>query len=226
MRVRLIGQMGLADGVWYKPDYTRHDSEIEVMLSAFQHGCRTESDFISVMENTSSKKVIDRVQGALKIKPYPHYTMAGFTDWIFEIRGVSRALTHQLVRHRTAWFLQQSQRSVNPTRKEKWYVIPPKIQASVVILEMYEAMMDRCKKRYQFLVSKGVSKEDARFILPNATKTNIFMKMDGSNLMHFLKLRKAKEAQWEIRELAEKIHEAVKKVAPNLFSEDLEEFWW
>jgi len=222
MRVRLVGQMGLAKGIWYKPEYTRHDSEIEVMLSAFMHSCQSEQDFISIMEYTKASKVIDRVQGSLKVG---HYTVAGFSDWIFEIRGVSRGLTHQLVRTRTAWFLQQSQRSVDPTRKEKWYVIPPKVKESVTLMELYADSMNRVKDRYQLNV-RNIPKEDARFLLPNACKTNILMKIDGSNLLHFLKLRKSKHAQWEIRELANKMHDAVKKVAPNLFADELEEYWW
>jgi len=220
VRVRLIGHMGFGPSQFFDRDYSRHGSNIETIIASCMHGCQTHKPYYQIVEGSSPKVIEDRVKSSVKMG---HYTVAGFADFIFNITGVSRALTHQLVRHRTAWFLQQSQRSVNPFHYKEWYVIPPKIKASPTLLGLYEDTMNRAKVRYLEMISHGIRKEDARFLLPNACKTNIFMKIDGSNLMHFLKLR---NAQWEIKELAEKIHELVKGVAPNLFSEDLEEYWW
>ena len=62
-----------------------------------------------------------------------------------------------------------------------------------------------------------IPKEDARFILPNAAKTNIIVTMNGRELHHFFKLRCCARAQWEIREVAIKMCKQVKRVAPTLF---------
>jgi len=155
-----------------------------------------------------------------------HYTVAGMTDFIFVIDDVSRSLTHQLVRHRTGWYLQQSSRAVNPMSEVEWYIVPPKIAKKPAALAEFMEVIDRCKLGYKRLKKMRIPLEDCRFMLPQATKQRIIMKMDGSNLMHFFKLRRDKHAQWEIRNLADRIFYAVKRICPNLFREELREYWW
>jgi thymidylate synthase (FAD) len=219
MEVRLIAYMQV------NPDLGIGSPSPEEIASACMHRCRTTKGFSEIVDEQTEKEVTDRLYSAVKLG---HFTVAGMTDWTFEINGVSRTLTHQLVRHRTAWFLQQSQRSVDPTDEDDWYVTPPSIGDNEEYKFTYDSKMSELKGIYKLFwkYSKGVPKEDARFILPNATKSDIIMKIDGSNLMHFLKLRLDRGAQWEIRELAERIYELVKEKAPNLFREDLQECWW
>jgi thymidylate synthase (FAD) len=229
MKVNLIGYMQVSPEIWAALEGV--DNDPELIASVCMHGCRTIKDFLAIAKESDEETIKKRVQAAIKMK---HFTVAGFTDWIFEIRGVSRALTHQLVRHRTAWFLQQSQRAVNPTLifieeepdGDEWYVIPPKIAEVKYRKMMFKGMMKILKSWYHWLIEREVPKEDARLVLPNATKSNIYMKIDGSNLMHLLKLRLDRHAQWEIRELANRMYELVKAEAPNLFAEELQEYWW
>jgi len=155
-----------------------------------------------------------------------HSTVAGMTDFIFFIEDVSRSLTHQLVRHRTGWYLQQSSRAVNPLAMATWYVIPPKIAKTPAALAEFMEVIDRCKLGYKRLKKMKIPLEDCRFVLPQGTKQRITMKIDGCNLIHFLKLRLDIHAQWEIRQLAKRLHQAVSRVCPNLFKKEMMEYWW
>lgn len=145
------------------------------------------------------------------------YEHAVFT---FAVEGVSRALSHQLVRHRLASFDQQSQRYCKvDVDKDDWYVMPKSIESSanVSLPSLYRAFMDNNAKFYKYLCENGVPNEDARFILPNACKTNIVVTMNARELMHFFNLRCCNRAQWEIKELADKMLAECKSVAPKLF---------
>lgn len=143
----------------------------------------------------------------------------------FDLQHVSRACTHQLVRHRLASFSQQSQRYVRITRS-RGYVKPPSISFDVKIpvqirganLEMtFEDMMDATTQMEEGLLSMGIKAEDARYVRPNAAATNIVTSMNPRQLMHVLALRCASDAQWEIRDLAWAMFACAKLVAPNIF---------
>lgn len=118
-----------------------------------------------------------------------------------KIEGISRACSHQLVRHRMASFVQESQRYTK-IEGDDWYVMPPEI-------ECYEGwfkdQMNQAIANYEGALSVGIKPEDARYILPEATKTNITMTMNVRELFHFLDLRLDKAAQWEIRGMAEEM---------------------
>ena len=133
----------------------------------------------------------------------------------FSIEGISRACSHQLVRHRIASYSQQSQRYVNG---EKFgYVTPDRIKFNPELLKIYKDFMNEVTNIYKCLVAAGVPKEDARFILPNATTTNIVVTMNARELLHFIELRSSPRAQWEIRELAQEMLYQLKQVAPVIF---------
>lgn len=142
----------------------------------------------------------------------------------FAVSGVSRALTHQLVRHRIASYSQQSQRYVDMGKFE--YVTPDSISRRregnvdpYFYLQEYEHLMDEISKLYQGMIIGGIPEEDARYILPNACTTNIVVSMNARQLRHFFALRCCERAQKEIRELANKMLEECIKVAPNIFSD-------
>jgi len=134
------------------------------------------------------------------------------------IGGISRALTHQLVRHRLASYTQQSQRTVDQSGFD--YIIPPTISGSKDSRELFEETMKRIRSSYERLREMGIPKEDARFILPNAVSTEIFMTANLREWRHILRLRLNRTAQWEIRELSQRILTILKKEAPTVF-EDL-----
>ena len=158
-----------------------------------------------------------------------HESVIEHASFTFAVSGVSRALTHQLVRHRVASYSQQSQRYVNMDGFE--YVMPESIEYAIIdesmnteacceILygsELYENIMDEITNLYNLLIEKGVPEEDARYILPNACTTNIIVSMNARELRHFFALRCCNRAQWEIRELANRMLELVKEVAPVMF---------
>lgn len=134
----------------------------------------------------------------------------------FNIEGISRATSHQLVRHRMASYLQQSQRFVKLDGDS--YVTPPKISASKTARKKYDELMRAIWDKYKKLLEAGVPVEDARFVLPNAAKTNIVMTVNAGFLLNFFKLRCCLHSQWEIRKLAGLMLREVKKIAPLIFS--------
>lgn len=137
-------------------------------------------------------------------------------SYTFAIEKVSRACSHQLVRHRIASFSQQSQRYITVKRLDEKIVTPPSVSEDV--LEDYNLVIDVASKGYQRLVKNGVPREDARFLLPNATETSMLMTMDGKALMHFLGLRTCNRAQWEVRVLADIMLEQLRDVDPEIFN--------
>lgn len=135
----------------------------------------------------------------------------------FKISGVSRSLTHQLVRHRIASYTQKSQRYVDESTFE--YVTPDKIKENEVALNLYNNFMNHCKETYKKLKELGIPKEDARFVLPNATKTEIVLTANLREFRHMISLRGSKEAQWEIRRMFIEILKILKEYAPTVFED-------
>lgn len=135
----------------------------------------------------------------------------------FLVVGVSRALTHQLVRHRIASYSQRSQRYVKETQPN--YVTPESIFEDDAAYDVFLKAMNHVWAAYNILLSMGIKGEDARFVLPNACCTEIYITMNFRELRHFLKLRTSKHAQWEIRNMAKEMHSQLMEVAPNVFSD-------
>jgi thymidylate synthase (FAD) len=119
----------------------------------------------------------------------------------FGISGVSRTLSHQLVRHRAGVaFDQQSQRYVN--YKSAATMLPGTIaEADPELRAAYESQVDGALGLYATLVEAGIPGEDARFAFPNATRTNLVMTTNLRALIHMSGLRLCTMAQWEIRRL-------------------------
>jgi thymidylate synthase (FAD) len=136
----------------------------------------------------------------------------------FAISGVTRTLSHQLVRHRAGLaFDQQSQRYVNYKRPA--YMVPGTIQdAPQELRDRYVAEMDESLAFYSELLEAGVPGEDARFVMPNATRTNLVMTTNLRALIHMSGLRLCTMAQWEIRRLFQLIRHEVFGVSPFLGS--------
>jgi thymidylate synthase (FAD) len=136
----------------------------------------------------------------------------------FGISGVSRTLSHQLVRHRAGVaFDQQSQRYV--TFKKAATMLPQTIaDADETIRERYEEQVARSMELYGELVAAGIPGEDARFVFPNATRTNLVMTTNLRALIHMSGLRLCTMAQWEIRRLFQLIRHEIFSVSPFLGS--------
>ncbi len=159
----------------------------------------------------------ERVRSVLTtIMESGHFSTLEHASYTFAIDGVSRVLTHQLVRHRLASFNQQSQRYVK--FKDGFpFVTPPTIAENAEADAAFRALMDAAADTYQQLLDAGIPAEDARFVLPNAAETKIVTTMNVRELLHFFELRCCHRAQWEIQELACRMLELVRPTAPFIF---------
>lgn len=147
-----------------------------------------------------------------------HFSTLEHVSYTFAIDGVSRALTHQLVRHRLASFNQQSQRYVKfanglDTIKPDTVAENPEANA------LFDEAIEFAKDAYVKLLDMGIPAEDARYLLPNAAETKIVVTMNVRELLHFFELRCCNRAQWEIRDLAHKMLELALPTAPFVFAD-------
>ena len=153
-----------------------------------------------------------------------HHSALEHASFTFAVDGVSRACTHQLVRHRVASYNQQSQRYVNFGGGDS-FVVPPSVAANAEAEKVFLTAMEHARAAYDTLVELGLAEgrgkesvqEDARFVLPNAAETKIVVTMNARELRHFLQVRCCNRAQWEIRDLAWTMRGMLREVAPNLF---------
>jgi len=195
MNVRLIG-------------YTLHPEKLPAMAATLTHS-KIKPENLDKISEKEQKAVLEQV---LKLG---HTSVIEHASFTFAISDVSRSLSHQLVRHRIASYSQQSQRYVN--LNEPNYVIPPSISKNKKMKNAYEETMIAIWKHYNKLLEMKIPAEDARYVLPNATCTNIMVTMNARSLLNFFELRCCLHAQWEIRFLANKMLQEVKKVAPTIF---------
>lgn len=143
-----------------------------------------------------------------------HHSVLEFADFTFHIEGVSRALTHQLVRHRLASYAQRSQRYCGENGFE--YVVPSSIKNNEGAYNYYQGLMKMIDEGYKLLQQNGIPNEDARYILPNACETVIEVKMNFRTLIHFMNERLCTRAQWEIRQMALLMKKAIEEQYPEL----------
>ncbi|MDD5693299.1 MAG: FAD-dependent thymidylate synthase [Patescibacteria group bacterium] len=152
-----------------------------------------------------------------------HHSALEHASFSFAVDGISRACSHQLVRHRVASYNQQSQRYV--LFSEGSFVEPPSISEDTEADQIFWEGVENANQSYQSLVkvliAKGKTKEqaqeDARFLLPNAAETKIVITMNARELRHFFQVRCCNRAQWEIKALAWWMRNIAIELAPNLF---------
>jgi len=195
MNVKLIG-------------FTPHPETLPGMAACLTHSKTKPEE----LEKRPEKALIGVLEQVMKLG---HTSVIEHASFTFAVSDVSRSLTHQLVRHRIASYSQQSQRYVN--LNEPNYVVPPSITKNVKMKKAYEETMELIWKEYNKLLEMKIPAEDARYVLPNATCTNILVTMNARSLLNFFELRCCLHAQWEIRQLANKMLQEAKKVAPVIF---------
>lgn len=150
-----------------------------------------------------------------------HESVVEHASATFVVTGVSRALTHQLVRHRLSSFSQQSQRYVDGGFF--YYVVPDQIADNPDAMKVFMRVMETVGAGYSELRGMGIKKEDARFLLPNAAASTIVFTANFRSLRHFLKLRLDRHAQWEIRAMAERMLYLLYIAAPSVFEDIFDE---
>ncbi len=214
-----------------------HTPEPEKVVAAAAKLCYSSSDVQTLMDNLTPEKVESFVE---LLASYGHESPIEHVTFTFGIEGISRACTHQLVRHRIASYSQKSQRYVSEKGFE--YVTPPAIAADEKALARYEAAMAQMndayneiadlleQSHYDALLSEGKGEkealrvarkmaiEDARFVLPNGCETKIIVTMNARSLMNFFHHRCCNRAQWEIRDVAQEMLRLCREAAPALFS--------
>lgn len=169
----------------------------------------------------SAKKMKNKLSEAEQGKLIKMVIASGHTSTIehasftFSVEGVSRVLTHELVRHRIASYSQQSQRYING--KNFGFVTPLTILSKKEAREIFNKTIKDLGEKYEKLIGLGIPKEDARFILPNATDVKIVVTMNARSLFNFLARRMCNRAQWEIRQMATLMHKELMKIAPKIF---------
>ena len=181
----------------------------DAICAAAGNSCYSERPSYEIVEDINSEKVLSRIVGM------GHHSVIEHAVFTFSVEGVSRALTHQLVRHRVASYSQQSQRYVS--MKEPSYVTPHTVQDDPEALKVFEDTMAEIWAAYGKLESMGIPAEDARYLLPNGCTTNITITRNARELLHFFSLRCCNRAQWEIREMADRMLELCREVSPVIF---------
>ena len=213
-----------------------HTPDPERAVAAAAKLCYSPATIDDIREGLTDESVASFVDMLATIG---HESPIEHVSFTFGIEGVSRACTHQLVRHRLASYSQKSQRYVSEGGFE--YIVPPEIEALPEAAELYKKAMAEDQEYYEKIAAilkekhkaellasgmdeKAASRaaekkaiEDARFVLPNACETKIVVTMNARSLLNFFRHRCCNRAQWEIREVADEMLRLCSSVAPNLF---------
>lgn len=221
-----------------KVNLIAHTMEPEIIVAAAAKLCYSKVDASEIMNNLDEAKVSKFIGNLMELG---HESPIEHISFTFAIEGVSRVLTHQLVRHRIASYSQQSQRYVKIDQFE--YIIPNEIAENKEAKDIFIKIMEEDKiaydkiteilsrKAYDSYIKSGFDGkkaarmaekkaiEDARYVFPNATETKIVVTMNARSLKNFFKQRCCERAQWEIRELATEMLRIVREVAPIIFAD-------
>ncbi len=179
-------------------------------------GWATRNERCGAEYEPSEKEVRDMVKYSKEMKLS---SVLDIPFFVFSIKDVSRAFTHQWVRYRVAAHMQQSLRYVNvSTDSFSWFVVPPMVSrnGSGAVID-YVRSQQNAAGIYRKLIDAGVPIEDARFALPIGTKTHITTAMNGEELLHVFNQRCCTDAQWEIRAVSYALLAAGMIIAPVLF---------
>ncbi|MBF0541596.1 MAG: FAD-dependent thymidylate synthase [Nitrospirae bacterium] len=212
----------------------KHTPNPEEVVATAAKLCYTKSNIDDLKEKIELK---DQDEFIRKLITSGHMSPIEHASFTFAIEGISRACSHQLVRHRLASYSQQSQRYVSNKKKECStedfgcmptfdFIIPPSIASDDEAKTIFIDFMKKAQQTYNFITeilnTNGLTGEaanqDARFVLPNAAETKIMVTMNARELLHFFLQRCCNRAQWEIQAVAIEMLRLVKKVSPTIFS--------
>lgn len=192
----------------------QHTADPERVVAQAARLCYSAAGLEAIAEKLTPEKTASFVR---MLADQGHLSAFEHASFTFGIEGVSRALTHQLVRHRLASYSQQSQRYVAMSELPSGAVIPGSITGAM--RERFRTMLASIGDFYEAMRQAGIPAEDARYILPNAAPTKIVATMNARELRHFFALRCCNRAQWEIHELADEMLKCAKTAAPTLFAQ-------
>ncbi|ADU67033.1 FAD-dependent thymidylate synthase [Desulfurispirillum indicum] len=189
----------------------KHTEDPEGSVYAAARLCYSPAHIEELMEASATEKQ----KFVQKIRDLGHLSVFEHVSFTFAVEGISRACSHQLVRHRLASYSQQSQRYV---RQGQFSYIEPDSMAAMPA-GWFAEKMATMQRWYQEALDAGLPAEDARFLLPNACETRIILTMNARELMLFFSLRCCERAQWEIRAMADQMLEQCRTVSPVIFAD-------
>lgn len=163
----------------------------------------------------TGKEGVKNIERALRCIRNGHLSILEHVSFTWRVSGISRACSHQLVRHRIASYTQGSQRYIKVDDESKWYVTPKTIEESS-LRDRFNEVMRNCFEFYKSVIDNGIKLEDARYIIPNACNTDIIITMNLREFLSFFELRTSKFAQWEIRDLAYGMYYEVRNKFPEI----------
>lgn len=198
-------------------DYTEN---AEALVAAGARVCYSGTDVETLFDQIKDSKEIQEKM-IKKVIESKHMSCLEHIYFTFLIGDVSRIMSHQFVRHRLMSPHERSQRYVNLNKTDDgnhYCVIPDKITNDPIALSIFLDAAAEAKFAYDKMVGAGIPEEDARYILPGATKTALIASFNGRSLIHFLKLRCCNRAQWEHRKVAIEMLKLVREVCPTIFN--------
>lgn len=238
MEEDLILRDNLNGDGFLKVELLRYTPDGEKLIASAAKLCYSPVGIRKIEEELDRESVESFLQTLVNLG---HESPIEHVSFTFGVEGVSRSLSHQLIRHRIGSYSQQSQRYVKLDQFE--YIIPPSIGEEERAKKIFVDSMEKNQKDYDDIVDilydkhlkeflnqglkESVAKqksekqaiEDARYIFPNACETKIVFTMNARSLLNFFKLRCCNRAQWEIRELAIEMLKKVKNVYSTLFKD-------
>lgn len=176
------------------------------LIQSTNHPIETISEIASICYDSDPKDPMKLVQHLYKSG---HHSVFEHIYFTFKIEGISRACSHQLVRHRMCSFTQRSQRYCSETDTQ--VVTPLSVAEDIDVFDSFIDTISNSSLKYDYLVAMGVPKEDARYVLPNACCTDLYLSCNLRELIHICNERLCTKAQWEIRKLVQKMVELVDK---------------
>lgn len=191
-------------------------SKPDNMLRTIYTACRTcySADSPNDINNCDNAKDDEKALNLVrKVISSGHFSTIEHVQVSFAISGISRACSHQLVRHRHMSFSQKSQRYVRE-KGQFDYIVPPTIAKNPELEKEFDEFMAKISDFYLSLTEKGIPAEDARFILPNATATSMVASLNLRELIHLANLRLCTRAQAEIRVLVKMMCDELVKSEP------------
>jgi thymidylate synthase (FAD) len=146
-----------------------------------------------------------------------HHSVLEHAMATFRIKGGSRVFTHELVRHRLMSPSQESQRYVEYGKTRDFDLVAPPSIKETEYFERYMKMASEAERFYSEMVAAGVPKEDARYILPNATTSEIVISANLREYRHIFAVRCHPRAHWEIRHICLEMLRVLKRETPIIF---------
>lgn len=184
----------------------------KVIATAARICYSNKADIETIAEDFTDEEILSFVEQLISTG---HKSVLEHSSFTFGIEGISRSCSHEIVRHRLASYSQRSQRYC--AEGECDFVYPAGYCISDTAEETFEASLANSKQDYKDLISEGVPKETARYVLPNATMTRMIVTMNARELLHFFALRSCSRALPEMQELANLMIAEAKAAAPVLF---------